>query len=181
MSILGLVLDGAIILLLAVTIVFAARLSLSLKTFRDNRQAFEGLLRDLDARIGAAESTILGLRQAAQEGGQELQEKIDDAQNLHDELSLMTQAADNMARRLEQSASGGLRVNEQEPDIEEARVYDLDSKKSDNSGPQKFEERLRRIEEKESTEDAGFMSEAERDLAEALKGKAGTSRKGAGK
>lgn len=176
MSILGLVLDGAIILLLVVTIVFAARLSLSLRTFRDNRQAFEGLLRDLDSRIGAAESAILGLRQSAQESGEVLQDKIDDAQNLHDELSLMTQAADNMARRLEKSALGaGLGQSEGGPDIEEARIYDLDNRKLDTSDSNKFEDRLRHIEAKESASDQAFVSEAEKDLAEALKSKKGTA------
>lgn len=177
MEMLGLFLDAMIILLLFGTIIFAAKLSLNLKAFRDSRSQFDTLIRDLDTRIAAAEGTILGLRNAAQESGSLLQEQIDDAQNLHDELSLMTQAADNMAQRLEQSASGGGARRKGEPDIEEARIYDLDSKKSvasaDDDAPKKFEERLRRIEEKENElpSESVFETEAERDLAEALKAK----------
>lgn len=181
MEYLGVVLDGVVILLLFGTIIFAAKLSLQLKAFRDSRAQFDTVIRDLDMRIAAAQESILGLRQAASDNGGVLQEKIDDAQSLYDELSLMTQAADSLAHRLENAADSGHILNRDEPDIEEARIYDLDKKGGEAAkapNPQKFEERLRRIEEKSTEENtnAPLQSQAERDLADALlskkKGKA---------
>lgn len=99
-----LILDGLVLVMLAVTVFYAGRLSLHLKTFRDSRKSLEGLLDRLSQNIDHAERAIAGMREVARESGQALHEKIKDAQALTDELQVMQEAGNNLAGRLEKLA-----------------------------------------------------------------------------
>ncbi|GEM_PF-2317597 len=96
--------DVLMVMLLGVTIVFAARLSLSLKRFKDNRDILDKMIRDLNTNVQDAERVIKQLQNSARDTGSDLQRMIDQATSLSDELSLMTEAGDNLAGRLEKLA-----------------------------------------------------------------------------
>lgn len=98
---LGTIIDGVIILLLAGTMFFAMRLSMQLQNFRKGREQMDRLVKDLARHVVKAEQAITGLHEAAYEAGQELQERIGEAKALSDELQIMTQAGNNLAARLE--------------------------------------------------------------------------------
>lgn len=101
MSLIGFVLNGVLLVLLAATIYFAVKLSLSLGAFRNSRGELAALISELSRTIDQAQIAIAGLRESAREGGRELQEKIDQAQALGDELDVMASSGEKLARRLE--------------------------------------------------------------------------------
>ncbi|NCC22509.1 MAG: hypothetical protein EOM26_08605 [Alphaproteobacteria bacterium] len=122
---LGLALDILIVALLAATIFYSIRLSANLKIFRESRGQIANLLEDLSNNIAHAEQAIAGLRETARDGGKELQDTIDKGRALSDELQLVTEAGDNLARRLEKLASqrgrsGGERSSERD---EEEHIF----------------------------------------------------------
>lgn len=96
--------DVLVLLALAATIFFAARLSIHLKTFRAGRDEMEKLVADLGRNVERAEETIAGLRGAARDSGRDLQSLINEARAVQDELTIMTESAGNIAGRLERAA-----------------------------------------------------------------------------
>jgi len=103
-SALSLVLDISILVLLAAVIFFAARLSLNLRNFREERRDLDNLVNDLARNVGMAEAAISGLRNAAREAGRDLQGMINEAKSLTDELEIMAESGNNIAGRLETAA-----------------------------------------------------------------------------
>lgn len=100
---LNLLLDVIIIVLLVPTIVYAVILNTRLKQLRDNRDDLARLVAAFNDATARAESGIPKLRRAAEEAGQSLQERVEKAQTLRDDLAFMTERADGMAARLEES------------------------------------------------------------------------------
>jgi chromosome segregation ATPase len=100
---LNLLLDVIIIVLLVPTIVYAVILNTRLKQLRDNRDDLARLVAAFNDATARAESGIPKLRRAADEAGQALQERVEKAQTLRDDLAFMTERADSMAGRLENS------------------------------------------------------------------------------
>jgi len=100
---LNLLLDVIIIVLLVPTIVYAVILNTRLKQLRDNRDDLARLVAAFNDATARAESGIPKLRRAADEAGQSLQERVEKAQTLRDDLAFMTERADSMAGRLETS------------------------------------------------------------------------------
>lgn len=103
-SLLGLVLDGLVLLFLGATIVYAARLSKHLKNFRDGRKDLEKLIVDLSTQINKAEGSIEELKSSARNISRELQSQLDEARAMGDDLEIMTRGANNMADRLDKAA-----------------------------------------------------------------------------
>ena len=101
MQVLGLVIDGIILVLLAATVFYAARLSLALKQFREGKAEFAQLLNQLHQATSQADQSILNLQKSTEDSGHNLQMRINSAKSLSDELQLMTEAATNLADRLE--------------------------------------------------------------------------------
>lgn len=98
---LNLILDVIILVLLGMTIVYAARLSLQLKRLRDSKADMDKIVRELVRNIDKAERAVVLLRDSADEQGQKLQRIIGNAVSLTDELQLMTDSGDRLATRLE--------------------------------------------------------------------------------
>lgn len=98
------ILDVATVLLLGVTIFYAAKLSLYLKIFRDGRKDMAHLIQDLSASVARAENAIHGMQDSAHESGRELQDIVNQAKFLADELRFMNEAGDSLANRLEKLA-----------------------------------------------------------------------------
>lgn len=101
---LGFLLDGIILIFLSVTIFYAARLSLFLKSFREGKDGMQILIRDLSAAVDKSESAIKGMKGHAQETESELQNIINEAKFLSDELRFMNETGDSLADRLEKLA-----------------------------------------------------------------------------
>ena len=102
----GLVFDVVILVALAATIFYAHRLSKQFTSMQADRQAFEQLISALNLAASRAEAAIKALKEAAMQGGDSLQDKINKARELSDELEIMVQAGDNLASRLSNLAEG---------------------------------------------------------------------------
>lgn len=101
----GFILDAAIIVLLGITIFYAFRLTIFLKTFRDGREDIQRLFIDLTNHIDRAEKSMQVMRDTADQSGTNLQKIVHDAKALSDELRFMNEAGDSLAGRLEKLAS----------------------------------------------------------------------------
>lgn len=106
------ILDGLTIILLAGTIFYCIRLSVYLKSFRDSRGDLEKLIHELSDNIIKAEHAIDGLRNNARESGRDLQETINEAKGLSEELQIMSESGNSLAGRLEKLADKTGRVAE---------------------------------------------------------------------
>lgn len=109
-AILPLIMDVIVLIVLAVTIYYAVRLSAGLNAFRQYRHEFANVLGQLSRNIEQANAAILGLKEASRSSGEHLQELVDQARLLADELTLINQAGDSLAGRLEGLAEKSRKV-----------------------------------------------------------------------
>ena len=128
-----LLLDGLILVFLCVTIFYAARLSLFMKSFRQGKSDMHRLVRDLNNVIARAESAVIGMKENAADVEAGMKEVIHEAKFLSDELKFMNETGDGLADRLEKLADRNrelvdLMENPSEPASarEYVRTYDLD-------------------------------------------------------
>jgi hypothetical protein len=98
-----LILDGLIVILLIATIVYAVILNQKLNLLRKNKDDLSRMIANFNEATVRAESSIPRLRKAADEARQALQEKVEKAQQLRDDLAFMIERGDSMANRLESS------------------------------------------------------------------------------
>lgn len=96
-----LVLDVMVAALLAVTIIYAWILNQRLSQLRRNRDDLAKVVSSFNDATARAEAGIPKLRKAAEDSGQALQERVEKAQSLRDDLAFMIERADAMADRLE--------------------------------------------------------------------------------
>lgn len=167
---LPLILDGIILLLLAATILFAARLSVHLQAFRNNRAELEELVKNLAAQIAQAEKAVAGMRESARESGRDLQERINVARALAEELQFMNETANNLAARLEKAATSPQPRHEERDTPNGHSPFNIQDREftiRDDDSPFMLEEG------EDEDEIADFQSRAERELFEALQGKTG--------
>ncbi len=104
MSSLAVVLDGVILVFLAVTIFYAVRLTFFFKAFRESRESVEALLTKLSFTIDKAQNAIINMQEMSQSSRGDLQDVINEASFLSDELRFMNETGDNLAERLEKLA-----------------------------------------------------------------------------
>lgn len=96
----GLIIDGLILVFLVVTIFYAARLTLFMKSFRESREALHHLIRDLTSIIQTSENAIATMKREATEIENQAVETLREAKFIADELKFMNSAGDNLAERL---------------------------------------------------------------------------------
>lgn len=187
------VFDILVTCLLAATIFFAIKLSRHLDSFRSNRTTMENLIRELSGQITRAQEGISVLDELSANRGDELRSSITKAQSLSDELQLMTQSGNSLAERLESMAVRNRAIIDKMDEKALGLVYP--GAKSSGQIPvapmtatktPKYEETLTKAKAEKSSdafftirdpdfEDGQdeatdvFSSQAERDLAEALK------------
>lgn len=94
-------LDLIIAVLLIATIGYAITLNNRLTALRRNRDQMSKIIASFNEATVRAESSIPKLRRAADEAGGGLQERVEKAQSLRDDLAFMIERADTMANRLE--------------------------------------------------------------------------------
>ncbi|MEO5373331.1 MAG: DUF6468 domain-containing protein [Alphaproteobacteria bacterium] len=107
----SMILDIIVIVLLVPTIAFAAILNSRLNMLRRNKDQLGKLVGSFNEATLRAESGIPKLRKAAEEAGQTLQEQVEKAHTLRDDLAFMVDRAESMANRLE----GSVRAARNEP------------------------------------------------------------------
>lgn len=95
------VLDILVSVLLVATIGYAVMLNTRLTQLRKNRDEMAKIIVSFNEATVRAESSIPKLRKAAEESGSVLQERVEKAQSLRDDLAFMIERADTMANRLE--------------------------------------------------------------------------------
>ena len=100
-SYVSLILDIVVLCALAATIVYARKLSRQFGDMRADRKAFEKLIDAINSASARANIATQSLRDAAQHGSDTLQEKINAARALSDELEIVVEAGDHLAQRLE--------------------------------------------------------------------------------
>lgn len=98
-------LDVLMLVLLMGTIVSAWRLQSRFNVLKDVHKDFEKLMVQFDESTKRADHGVKTLQRTAEQAGSILQTQIDRAQSLYDDLSTMTGAAENMARRLDQASA----------------------------------------------------------------------------
>ena len=94
-------LDIVVSVLMVATIAYATRLNTRLAALRKNRDDLARTILGFNEATLRAESSIPKLRKAAEEAGQALQDRVEKAQSLRDDLAFMIERADTMANRLE--------------------------------------------------------------------------------
>lgn len=97
----SLILDVIMLGVLGATIFYARRLSKQFNEMKADRKAFEKLIEAINNATSRADAATRSLREAAQQSGDKLQEKINAARGLADELEIIVQAGDHLAERLE--------------------------------------------------------------------------------
>lgn len=95
------ILDLLVSVLLVATIGYAVMLNQRLTQLRKNRDDLAKIIVSFNEATVRAESSIPKLRKAAEDSGQSLQERVEKAQSLRDDLAFMIERADTMANRLE--------------------------------------------------------------------------------
>lgn len=100
MGSLGLAIDIVMLCALGGTIFYGLRLSKKFDMLRADRKAFEDLITALNLAASRAELAIRSMKEAAIQSGDGLQEKVNAARALADELEIVVEAGDNLAERL---------------------------------------------------------------------------------
>ncbi len=129
---LGLLLDVALIAVVATGVVQALRLIRQLQDLRASRAEMERFVRDFNSAVIRAEAGVKGLRSVARESGDDLEKLIEKAGLVRDELHFIVESAEGVAERLTQKATNIL--NPERPDskpsaAESAPVSELRPKK----------------------------------------------------
>jgi len=99
-------LDVIIIALLVPTIVFAWILNGRLADLRRNRDELARLVTEFNEATQRAESGIPKLRKAADDAGRGLQDRVEKAQTLRDDLAFMVDRAETVLGKLEDGVQG---------------------------------------------------------------------------
>lgn len=97
------ILDLIIAVLLVATIGYAVTLNSRLTALRRNRDQLSKIIAAFNEATVRAEASIPKLKRAAEDAGGGLQERMEKAQSLRDDLAFMIERADTMANRLENS------------------------------------------------------------------------------
>lgn len=97
----GLVLDVVLVALLAAALVYMAQLNRRLDALRAGRAELEALVKRFTESTQQAQSTIDSMKAAAASTGKGLQEEIDKARGLREDLAFLAERANGLADQLE--------------------------------------------------------------------------------
>jgi uncharacterized protein DUF6468 len=101
----SLIVEIALTLLLAATLVYCAILERRLSALRRNQDGFKETIGELNQAIAAAGVSMRMLKTAASGAGEALDERLSRARNLSDELALLTNSGERIAQRIERGAT----------------------------------------------------------------------------
>ena len=94
-------LEGALSLLLAVTMFHAIRLERALGVLKRDRAVLEGLVAGFNESTRQAQAGVENLRAASEGAGRQIARQIEQAQRLRDDLSFLSDRGEKLAERLE--------------------------------------------------------------------------------
>jgi uncharacterized protein YoxC len=193
MTIVSLVLNVVIMALLGAMIYHSSRLSKSIDVFRKSRQEMEALIKRLSDQIDQANTAVRKLRRDSADSADDLTEVVAKSRVLSDELQYIYETGDRLASRLEalvEQSSGEIKKAHKKQGLSDEieHVHKRDEKKAPVSP---FNIVDREFEDDGTEADDDFpsflrddeddsMSQAERELAEALQKKGAVGRKKAG-
>jgi hypothetical protein len=100
----ALMIDFVVIALLGATIFFAFKLDRRLQGVRNVQNELAGVIRELNIAAARAEAGIQGLKQAAHSSGQQLEEQINNARVVGDELAALLKSVEKSGRAAERVA-----------------------------------------------------------------------------
>ena len=107
----ALIVEGALTVLLAATLVYCAILERRLASLRRGQDGFQKTIGELNTAIESAGNAIRMLKTSTAGASGALDERLIKARNLIDELSLVTASADRIAQRIERgTVSSGERA-----------------------------------------------------------------------
>ncbi len=106
----SLLLDILILILLGTTIFYVIRLTKGLKDFKEHRQEFDSVIANLLASIDQADHSVRILKKVSAEEAAHLEQSIIQAKALSDELRIITEAGESMAKRLEKLAETNRKI-----------------------------------------------------------------------
>jgi hypothetical protein len=159
-------LDLLVSVLLIATIGYAVMLNQRLTQLRKNRDDLAKIIVSFNEATVRAESSIPKLRKAAEDAGQSLQERVEKAQSLRDDLAFMIERADTMANRLENG------VRSARTDLRSAPAGAKESPRVSAPGPERPSQASRAATMAAAAAaaegDIDDRSEAERELLRAL-------------
>jgi hypothetical protein len=105
-------LDIVLIILVGAGLVQATRLLRHLMGLGQSRDEMARFVHEFGSTVTRAEAGIKNLRQAAREGGDDLERLIEKASAIRDELHFLVESADQIANRLGDTASHAVRTGE---------------------------------------------------------------------
>lgn len=97
---LSIFIDVLVMVGLASTIYFTLKLSKNLNNFRNHREEFQALMSELNQNIEQAYEALAALREGSNRSGQDMEQQLEEARHLVDELEMMTKSGNNLADRL---------------------------------------------------------------------------------
>lgn len=106
-----LVFDAMVIVLLVITIVYAVILNRRLEAFRDAKDEIQTVVTEFGGALAQAEQGMAALREAADVGGDALQNAVERAARLADDLAFLKDKGDATADRLEDLVTRSRSIN----------------------------------------------------------------------
>lgn len=103
-ELIALLLDIVILIFLGATIFYVLRLSNSLNAFKAHRREFDNVITSLLSSIDQAERAVQTLKQASAQEAGELESLITQSKDISEELKIIHEAGEGMAKRLEKLA-----------------------------------------------------------------------------
>ncbi|GAB4120586.1 MAG: hypothetical protein Kow00104_03730 [Rhodothalassiaceae bacterium] len=100
---LSLAMDGVLLVFLGAVLIAALRVNRRLREMRDGQTELADLVLRLESATDKAREALAGLRKEGAEAEESLRRETRRARALADELTLITEAGDNLAGRLEKS------------------------------------------------------------------------------
>lgn len=100
-----LIVEIALTVLLAATLVYCAVLERRLAALRKGQDGFRDTIAELNTAIGSASASIRQLKAAAAGAAETLDERLSHARGLIDELALLTSSGERIAARIERGAT----------------------------------------------------------------------------
>lgn len=97
----GLLLEGLVALLLVVTVVYCVLLDRRLRALRDGQDGLKSIIEGLDAATSRAQMSISELKTSGDRLTNDLSGRVAKARALTDELSIMIDAGNSLADRLD--------------------------------------------------------------------------------
>lgn len=100
----NMLIDVALSVLLALVLVGGAVMTRRLTAFRESREDLAKLVASLSGAVDKAHAAIAGLKTTSDGAEAVLTRRLSDVRKLADEVAMMQQAGETLARRLEQAA-----------------------------------------------------------------------------